>query len=236
MDINSIFLDVCDRVAPEMNGSITIQKFNRFSRLAELDLLDWLSGNLNGLPGYPEPYSTLKVRDYLTPVLVSKPLQIENGSVTKPDNYYLWDRAAIIGTRRDELCGDDVIISGVDTPIDLLDGATFDARANTHIKSLQPSILKPICKQVGNEIKFLPKDLGSIILEYKKYPVYGELKMKIDPVYNTEVVDTDNSINYEWGEYARKPLVFIITQYYGAGTREKAVQEQNNLIGKSATP
>ena len=236
INVNSVFLDCMDRVAPEMNGSVTIQKFNRYSKLAELRLLNWLTGNISGQPGFPEPYSTQKVKDYISFLLGTDKKQVENGMADKPDNYYMWERAAVIGDRRDELCGDDVIISGIDTPIELLDSASFDARAQTFIASLKPSIRKPICKLVGDSILTLPKDLGSIIIEYKRYPVYGELKMTVDPVYNNEIVDTATSIDYEWPEAVRQDLIYFITQFYGAGTREGAIQQQNSLIGKTAMP
>jgi hypothetical protein len=236
MEINGVFLDVLDRVSPEMNGSLTIQKFNRYSKLAELKLLNWLSGTLSGEQGYPEPYTTQKSSDYLSPFVSTDKKQVENGIAQKPDGYYLWQKAAIIGDRKDELCGEPVIITGVDTPIERLDSAPFDSRSQTHIESLKPSIRKPICKIVGDSILTLPKDLGSILIEFVRYPVYGELKTMIDTVYNNEVVDLENSVNYEWNEYAREPLIFFITQFYGAGTRESNLQQQNSLVGKTATP
>ena len=236
IDVNSIFLDVMDRVAPEMNGSITIQKFNRYSKIGELKLLNWLTGNISNQPGYPEPYNTQKVKDYVSFLLTTDKKQVENGMADKPDDYYMWERAAVIGDRRDELCGDEVIITGADTPIELLDSASFDARSQTHIESLRPSIRKPICKLAGDSILTLPKDLGSIVIEYKRYPIYGELKMTIDPVYNTEIVDTATSIPYQWSENVRQDLIFFITQLYGAGTRESAIQQQNSLVGKTAMP
>lgn len=237
MDVNSIFLNVADRVSLEMNGSLVYSKFNRYSKLAELKLLNWLSGNISGQPGYPEPYSTQKSKDYLSPFLETEKLLAQDGSCPKPTGYYMWERAAVIGTRKDELCGEPVIIEGCDTPIELLDSAVFDARCNTFIKSLQPSMKKPICKLVGEEIQFMPKDLGSIVIEFKRYPKkYGELVTTVDPVYMVEIVDVANSINYEWSESVRQDLVFFITQFFGGGTREQALQEQNNLIGKTAAP
>lgn len=236
LNVNSVWLDVSDRIVPEQNGSVTFSKFNRFSKLAELKLLNWLTGNISNQQGYPEPYSTEKVRDYISFLLTSEKIQVENGIAEKPSGYYMWDRAAIVGDRRDELCGEDVIISGIDTPIELLDAASFDARSQTHIKSLKPSITKPICKLLGDSILLLPKDLGTIIVEYKRYPVYAELKTTIDPVYNNDVYDDTTSIDYEWSDNVIQDLVFFITQFYGAGTRESAIQQQNSLIGKTAMP
>lgn len=237
IEVNSLFLDLCDRVVPEQNGNVLFTRFNRFSKLAELKLLNWLTGEISGSQqGYPTPYTTEKVRDLLSPLLASEKIQVENGTCNKPDGYYMFERAAIIGDRRDELCGEDVIITGIDTPIELLDAAVFDNRSQTYIQSLKPSIKKPICKIVGNEYHFLPKDLASIIIEFKRYPVYAELKATVDTVYNIEIVDLATSIDYEWGEYAREPLLFFMTQFFGAGTRESAIQQQNSLVSKAPTP
>lgn len=238
MDVNSIFLDVCDRVVPEQNGSIVFSKFNRFSKLAELRLLNWLSGNITGdQNGYPTPYTTEKSRDFLAPVLRTDKKQVQDGIADRPDDYYLFERMAIIGDRRDELCGEDVIITGVDTPIELLDAAVFDSRSQTYIKSLKPSLRKPIAKLVGKVFHFLPVDIGSIIIEYKAYPTpYGELKTTVDPVYNIEVVDTTTSVPYVWDDSVREDLIFFITQFYAGGTRETALVQQNAAIGKTATP
>lgn len=225
-----------DRVSPEMNGSLGIQEYNRYSKLGELRLLEWLTGNISGQPGYPEPYSTQKVKDFLSPFIATEKKQVENGIAEKPSQYYMWERAAVIGDRLDELCGEPVLITGVDTPIELLDSGAFDARSQTHIKSLKPSIRKPICKLVGDSILCLPKDLGSIAIEYKRYPVFGDLKTMIDPIYNNEVVDVAGSIPYEWKDYARELLVFFIVEQYPIKTRENAVQQQQQLVRKTATP
>lgn len=237
MDVNSLFLDFCDRAAPEMNGTVTYSKFNRMLRLAGLRLLGWLTGSIANEPGYPEPYTSLKIKNLLSPYLVTRKFQVENGIVEKPmDEFYMWERAAIIGSRKDELCGDPVIISGVDTDIELLDSAAFDYRANTHIKSLKPSGKKPICKEVGNEWHFLPVDLGSIAVEFKKYPIWGEIRTTIDPVYNVEIYDPVNSIQCEWQEGVRDALLFFLLEQVPVGTRESALQQQVQAVGKKATP
>lgn len=236
MDVNSVYLNVMDRVSPETNGSLGIQEYNRYSKLAELRLLEWLTGNISGQPGYPEPFTTRKISDFLSPFIKTEKKQVENGIAEKPSDYYLWQRAAIIGDRLDELCGETVEITGVDTPIERFDSETFDARSQTHIKSLRPSIRKPITKLVGDSILCLPKDLGSIAIEYVRYPVFGQLKTMIDPIFNNEVVDVAGSTPYEWKEYARELLVFFITEQYPIKTRESALQQQVQAVRKTATP
>lgn len=233
MDVISIYNDVMDRIVTEQNGSITIQQFNRYLRLGSLRLVDYLSGDVEGVKP-PEPYLTQKLRDWLTILVTKDSKQITNGTSPRPADYYSFESLKKIGSYLDENdCGEAVVVHNADTPIDLLDSQAFDQRQVTHIKSLRPSENKPIAKMVGNNIEYAPKDLGSVTLEYKRYPVHGEVKIKIDPVYNDEVPDSATSIASEWPEWSRNMLLYFIVQQYPISTREKALVEQNELVGKS---
>lgn len=232
MDSVSIYFDVIDKVKEEQNGSVSISSFNRKSRIAELKLLDYLSGDVEGLKP-PEPYQNEKIRDWLTVLLTPVKRVVENGVLAKEENYYMFENASVIGSYRDEHCGEEVIITGCDTPIELLDGAVFDKRCGTHIESLKPSIKKPIAKLVGENFEFNPKDLGSINLTYKRVPVFGEVKVKVDPVYMNEIPDPATSINYEWPEYSRPLLVWFISQEYAVSNRETNLTQQLQAEGKS---
>lgn len=232
MNIIEIYNAVQDKVREEQNGSLTISSFNIKSKSAEIRLLDYLSGDVEGIKP-PEPYTTMKVRDWLTYFLKSEKLVVEEGMLEKPSDFYMEENASIIGSYKDEQCDEVVTVNGCDTPIEILDGAVYDQRCFTYIKSLQPSIKKPIAKIVGNNFVFNPSDLGSINLTYKRYPVFGEVKVKIDPVYNDEVPDPVTSINYEWPDFARGLLIFFICEQYPVSTRENAFAEQLQLEGKS---
>lgn len=235
MDIISVYNDYLDRTGAEQNGGTSIEKFNRYSKLAELRLEDYLSGDISGVTP-PEPYTTEKLRDFLSTMLRSDTMQVQNGSFTKPDDYYKFDSSSIIGSYKDELCGEEVLITGEDTPIEILDGPQFTMRSQTYIKSLRPSAKKPIGKMVGDTIETLPKDLGSVKLYYIRYPVFGEIKVKKDPVYNDEIPDSATSVNYQWKESVRNLLLYFICQQYPVSTREKAFVEQNELINKGPRP
>lgn len=232
MNVIEIYNAVADKVKPEQNGALAISSFNIKSKSAELRLLDYLSGDVQGITP-PEPYTTQKLRDWLSYLLFTKPGIVENGVFEKPDDYYMFENMAIIGSYKDDNCGNEIVQEGCDTTIELLDGAVFDNRCNTHIKSLRPSIKKPIAKIVGKNFEFNPADLGSIKLTYKRYPVYGEVKVAIDPIYNDEVPDSATSIDYEWPDFARGLLIWFICQQYPTGTREAALAQQLNNEGKS---
>lgn len=221
-----------DKVKVEQNGSLTFTSYNIKSRLGELRLLDYLSGDVEGLKP-PEPYTTQKVRDWLTYFLISVKRLVQDGTLAKEPDYYMWEAASLIGSFKDELCGEPVTITGCDTPIELLDVAVFDARCQTYIASLKPSLKKPIAKSVGKNFEFLPVDLGSVKITYKRLPVFGEIKTTIDTVYNIEIPDPATSIPYEWPEFARPLLTWFIAQQYSVSNREKALTEQLLVEGKT---
>ena len=82
---------------------------------------------------------------------------------------------------------------------------------------------KPIARIVGENFEYAPIDLGSVELIYTKYPVPAEVKVTVDTVYNNEIPDPINSVDYFWPEFARNLLIYFITQQYPVGTREKAL-------------
>lgn len=232
MDAVSVYRDVLDKVQEEQNGTLSIASYNSKSRLAELKLLDWLSGDVEGVKP-PEPYDNEKVRDWLTFFLVKVKRVVTAGQLAKEADFYMWDSGAVIGSKLDELCEEPVYISGADKTIELLDSAVFDKRSETYIKDLKPSMKRPIAKIVGNNFEFLPQDLGSVAITYKRVPVFAEIKVKVDPVYNDEVPDESTSIPYEWPEYARPLLVWFISQQYAGSNRETNLTQQLQAEGKT---
>lgn len=232
MDIISLYHDVIDRTATEQNGEMGIEKFNRYNRLGGLRMLDFISGDISGITP-PEPYSTEKVRDWLSLFITTDTKQVQSGTSPKPENFYRYESLSMIGDYRDEVCGKDVLVSNGNTPIELLDALQFDSRCQTYIKSLKPSAKKPIAKMVGSEFHYMPKDVGSVKLEYVRYPIFGEIKIKFDAVYNEQVPDPATSIDSEFPDYARELIVYFITKLYSAGTRERALVEQNEVVAKT---
>jgi len=234
MESISLYNDYLDRTASEQNGVTTIEKYNRYSKLGELRLMDYLSGDVEGTKP-PEPYNVQKLKDWFTIFITTDSKQVQNGTSPRPGNYYRFESLKIIGSYLDENdCGEAEVVHKANTPITLLDSQMFDKRLITDIKSLRPSARKPYAKMVGQTFVYAPEDLGSVILEYARNPVFGEVKTKIDPVYNDLVPDPATSIPYEWPEYARNILLYFIVQQFPIGTREKALVEQNELAGKGA--
>jgi len=235
MDIVQVFKGVLDNISKEENGRLTADQFNRLSQRAEMRLLDYITSDIeNQKP--PIMYLSQKNKDYLSPFIEKKDDQVTGGFITKPNDYYMYENMYRIGGKvNTENCDEDEVDENGDcnTVIELLEGSKFTRRCESYINGLRPSLNKPIAKEVGNKFQFMPKDLGSVTLEYVRLPKYGILKMKTDPVYNNMVVDVDGSQNYEFGEWAQEYMIYFITQMFGVHIREQGLVQGNELIGKN---
>jgi len=229
MNVNEIKQDCDDRINESENGQLSFDLFNRFSWMAQLQMMYWVSGDIDGKTP-PQPYESQKNRDWLSPFITPLPTQVINGKVAKPDDYYQFENMYVLGQFNETSnCYDLIINDGVqkNTDIELLSGSKFTSRSETYIEGLQPSFTSPIAKIVGNNFVFNPTDLGSITLEYIRYPQKAILNTKLDPVYNEPVYDPTTSIDFEWGEYARESLVWFICDFFANRTREQALKTFN---------
>lgn len=69
ISIKELYDDVAKDSANEYeNGSLSFDRFNRFSKIAELSLLDWLTGGA-APDNLPTPYLTQKNKDWLSPFI-----------------------------------------------------------------------------------------------------------------------------------------------------------------------
>lgn len=226
---NAVVLDDINGVE---NGDVSFSRFNRLSKRAENRMLDFLSGDVENIKP-PTPYTSQKDKDWLSPYINKHPVQVIKGLITKPVGYYGWENAYLLRSSNDTTTCDesDIPVPGCNTSIELLDGDKFYERCNTYIEGLQPSFKKPIAKEIGNTFEFLPQDLGSITLEYLKYPTYGKIVPKMDDEFNEEVIDEALSTNYQYDEWARELLIYFIAEAFGIHTRENAIQQQLKSTG-----
>jgi hypothetical protein len=235
IEIKSIYDDVAlDMVDSATNGNLDFETFNRMSKRGQLRVADFLSGDVNNEKS-PIPYSGQKIKDWLSPFITPFPAQVKNGKIDKPDDYYGFENMVLIGNVSiDSNCDEEEITNEIcNTPIELLDGNKFNQRCTSFIEGLRPSLSKPIAKEVGNTFEFMPKDLGSIKLEYIRYPVFAKIVKSPElDIYHEEVIDEVNSTNYEYQESMRELLVYFITQSFGIKVREAALLQANQLQGK----
>lgn len=230
LSIVEIYEDVSkDTANADQNGQLSYAMFSRLSKRAELRMLSWLTGSDSGA-NIPQPWVNQKNKDWLSPLIKKFPTQVVAGAINRPEDYYLYENFYRLGTGAKASCDDqeeDKPVDDANTPIELLDGQQFYERSRTYIDELKPSINKPISKIVGNTFEVLPKDLGSVTLEYIKMPVFGSITAKPDPdpVYNDEVIDVIT--NYEWDERSRPLLIWFICDEYANNTREQALKQFN---------
>lgn len=220
---------VIDSANKDENGDISYTKFNRWLWRAQLKVLSWLTGNFDPSKPSPEQISTQKSRDLLSQFIKKYPAQVYNGVIERPSDYYLFrDLYKIKGTNiecADEYEEDELKISKV--PIELLDNSKFTTRSNTSIKRLNPSV-KHIAKLTENgDFEFEPNDIGSVVLEYYRYPAKAAIVTKVDQVFNDEVPDEDLTTNLEWAEGARQYLLFYLSEMFSIEVREVQFQQQN---------
>lgn len=229
------YLTANDKINSEENGNFSFELFNRFSWIAQLNLQDWLSGDVAGVQP-PEMYQNLKDRAYLSQFITKYPKQVVAGVIEKPTDYYLWDNGYLLGNYNNAPeCDTDETedADNCNIPIELLTGDVFYSRCNTLIEGLQPSFTKPICKEIGTQFEFLPKDLGSVTIEYIRYPVRAVLGTKWDEQFHQFVYDPTTSVNFEWPPFAEDILAWFIADQFSNRTREQALKQFNAATGKT---
>lgn len=233
INVNDLWLDVLDKINEPSNGQLPVSRFNRYLWLAQLRCMDWLSGDVAGVIP-PTPYLAQKNKDWLSPFITPYPVQVVNGVVTKPEDYYGWENGYLLGDYNVNVkCDEDVVNDGCNIPIELLDGDKYFMRCNTFIEGLKPSFQKPIAKEIGNTFEFLPTDLGSITIEYYRLPVKAQLVVKIDTILNDEVYDPIASVNLEWSAFAEDVIAWFVADQFFNFVSNQAGKTFNTLTGKT---
>lgn len=212
MLIVDTYNDVLAQINRPQNGDMSIDLFNSFSRLAELAVIDWLTGqDLSAADAkLPAPWLTQKNMDWLSPFIVPVKKHV-NGSLEKPSDYYRYESMQAHVSSCDGLEIKD---------IDLLTPAKFARRIN----NVTPGKSELIARMVGNKFEFNPKELD-VELVYIRYPKFGVLGKKTDTVYKRIVPDPTSSTDYEWPEAVITLFIHNIVQRFNARQREaEAVQ------------
>lgn len=238
INVVELYEDVSkDSAVKDENGNLSYAMFNRLSRRAELRFIDWLTGSL-GLPDEvnPQPWMAQKNKDWLAPFLEKTLAHVVGGFITRPDNYYTYDNFYRLGGDVVSSCDDDDDLTPPEgnTPIRIYDGDEFNFRCRTAIEELLPTMNKPIAKIVGRTFVVAPADLGSVGLEYIRYPKFASIVTMDDLIMNDQVPNVSASTDYEWDENAREALIYFITNFFADRTRENALKQFNLVTGKQA--
>lgn len=227
LDVISVYNDITkDSANTSQNGDLSYEMFSRMSKRAELRLIDWLTGDVSN-ERMPIPYVSQKNKDWLSPFIDKYVTNVTNGRVTRPGNYYQYENFFRNGSKVSDNCeqGDDD--DECNTPITILDGDEFNDRCLSYVEGIKPSIYKPITKLVGNQFELAPKDIGTVTLEYIRYPKFASIVSRIDEEFNDEVPDI--VVDYEWNENSREILIWFILDTYANHTRENALKQFNQV-------
>ena len=214
----------------EQNGELTVSDFNTFSKLAELRMIDWLTGK-PGADGKPiiTPYDNQKNRDWLSPFILKHAANVSNGIFIKPAGYYQLDSFAKLIVKRE--CEDESDGEVIEKTIDVLAGPQFRSRLETSIELLKPKN-KPCATGDTSGFRVAPADMGGAVLYYIAYPVYGKIVSKVDEEFNEEVPDENASINYQWGDWCIPVLSWMIENLFSDRVRDASLKNMNNATGK----
>lgn len=240
MDIISLYEDIGrDSINHDENGYMSYAMFNRMMQRASNRTLDYITGDSSGV-NPPLSYNTQKAKDFIGFLITKYQVNITGGKIAKPADYYTFDNLVILSLDKtgceddDTSCDEDAADPQIiETPVQMLDGQQFSARSKTWVKGKRPSPEVPICKVVGDNIEFNPKELGSCSLEYIRYPQPGYIVPMTDPVYYNEIADPTASVDCEWGEWARELLIFFATDAFANHVREQALKVFNQQTAKS---
>lgn len=233
--VNDIFLAVTlDRVVTAQNGDLTYEQFTRNSQIAELRLLDWLTGDVSGVQP-PAPYTTQKVKDWASFLLTPATANVQNGVYERPADYYLFESMTLLNGTLQQDCetGIQTKVQQKDPSIEILDTQVYADRMNTYVKRLKPSLKNPFAQEVGTTFEFCIPDIGGIRLLYYRYPKFAQIVSKPDPDFNDVVYDPVNSVDYQWPIFAKDSLIWFIVDVFADGTREQALKKTNQETGKS---
>lgn len=230
ISVVGVYNDVRFRVNKE-NGFLSTQEFNDASWMAQLSMIDWITGGSSGTE-VPQLYLNQKNRDWISFLIEKYQVTVSDGIFTKPVNYYLFENLyKVNGPTTIVIDGSPVAMDIPDYPISLLSNNKFNVRANSNIEELKPSLDSAISKMFLNKIQILPKNIGDVILEYIRYPIKSLLVTVRDTTYQEDVPNENASTHFEWGEYARGLLVWFIVDEIANHTREGALKQFNTASG-----
>ena len=235
MDIISLYEDWArDAIQKDENGVASYEMFNRMVKRGSLRLLNYITGDQSG-QSLPLSYSTEKAKGFISFLITPYRQQVVDGLMAKPDDYYMYENLYIMALK-DNSCEEPTGCDTEDNPdeiiytaVEMLDGQQFIVREQTYIELLKPSAKKPIAKEVGANIEFLPKDVGNAKLEYIRYPIAGTVNSVYDATYNDQIANAATSINSEWPEFARELLLYFMTDMFANNVSQQSMK-QNNII------
>lgn len=106
--------------------------------------------------------------------------------------------------------------NGVERPVDLVENKAWGEVQASEL--MQPTRLFPKYTEFAGEYRFLPKNVGIVMLDYWKRPVVPVWGYTI--VNNVPVYDASASTNFEWEVFAMNRVLAIYLQMCGCNLKD----------------
>ena len=100
----------------------------------------------------------------------------------------------------------------LEVPVEEVTAAMWGERISSQLR--KPTYRFPVCTLTHEWIEFYPKNIGSVILDYYKYPIapkYGYVVVNNRPVY-----DPATSVQFSLPDESHNEICFNILSYLGA--------------------
>lgn len=230
--IQELYDAVNSQANSEENGLVS-PVFNAFLKIAELDVLDWLTGketDNDQRDNRPSPgaFLTQKNKDWLLPFTVPVDQNFKNGTIDVPGDYYTHQSLRVAWQEESKW-----------NDVDILNANKVANRLNSKVVGIKPTRNKPIAELMsiqhrtpnvlGDKPSFVlyPEKIdGQYKLVYIRYPKFGSYITTEDPIYRNEIMDP-SSKNLEWSEALLPFFVWRINQLLNKRNREADAFQMN---------
>lgn len=221
--VETLFIAVSQQTNSDENGQL-FTCFNPFLEMAELAIMDWLTGKLdkNGSP-FPAPskFLTQKNKDFLSPFIVKKDDNFKEGIIAVPKDYYTFESLRVAWLNKD--CDSNGAPYNWHD-VTLLNSDKVANRLNSSIAGIKPTEERPIAERIATDLVLHPENMdGQHKLIYIRYPKFGKYVTKIDTRFNDAVYDEANSSDLEWEQSLMNYFVDKIMEYFSI--RNGAVEQ-----------
>lgn len=220
--VDELFKAVVDQANSEESGLID-PVFNSFLKLAELALLDWLTGNLANPNEAPAPFLTEKNKAWLLPFIQSKPGNFKT-TIPIPDDYYIHQSLRV---RWQKDCDSEKALFN---DVNIVHSNKVETIKSSVIRGIQPTSKKPIGEVIGRTIQLHPQpEGGEYDFIYVREPKFGKYITKEDTTFMDQVYDPAKSENLEWPIATLPYFVFKINDYINTRHRELDAFQMNQV-------
>lgn len=105
-------------------------------------------------------------------------------------------------------------------PVELVENKSWGEVQASQI--MQPTKVFPKYTEFSGEYRFLPRDIGIVMLDYWKAPVVPVWGYTI--VLNEQVYDPLTSVNFEWPEFSINQVMSIYLSLIGVNLKDQDVE------------